>query len=60
MVELEGVKEQLDKHLDNFTESKGIKAHFKMDESGLLILDDVSCLTSAPLYICIYIQTGVV
>ncbi|XP_067935548.1 hypoxia up-regulated protein 1-like [Watersipora subatra] len=41
MVELEGVKEQLDKHVDNFTESKGVKAHFVMDESGLLLLDNV-------------------
>ncbi|XP_026797716.2 hypoxia up-regulated protein 1 isoform X1 [Pangasianodon hypophthalmus] len=38
-VKLSGVGESFKKHSD--AESKGIKAHFNMDESGLLILDRV-------------------
>ena len=44
---VKGVKDAFDKHLTNSMdgskrkESKGIKAHFKLDESGLLILDSV-------------------
>lgn len=41
-VALSGVGEQMEKHVDNFTESKGVKAHFRLDDSGLLHLDDVS------------------
>ena len=40
-VSLEGVKEKIEKHVDNFTESKGVKAHFRLDESGILNLDGV-------------------
>lgn len=39
-VKLLGVGESFKKHLDY--ESKGIKAHFNMDESGVLSLDRVS------------------
>lgn len=39
-VKLRGVGESFKKHLDY--ESKGIKAHFNMDESGVLSLDRVS------------------
>ncbi|KAF5895120.1 hypoxia up-regulated protein 1 [Clarias magur] len=38
-VKLSGVGESFKKHTD--AESKGIKAHFNMDESGLLLLDRV-------------------
>ncbi|XP_060751773.1 hypoxia up-regulated protein 1 isoform X1 [Tachysurus vachellii] len=38
-VKLSGVGDSFKKHTD--AESKGIKAHFNMDESGLLILDRV-------------------
>ncbi|KAK1153467.1 hypoxia up-regulated protein 1-like [Acipenser oxyrinchus oxyrinchus] len=38
-VQLSGVGSSFKKHVD--TESKGIKAHFNMDESGLLSLDRV-------------------
>lgn len=37
---LKGVGDSFKKHLDY--ESKGIKAHFNMDESGVLSLDRVS------------------
>lgn len=43
-VKLSGVGSSFQKHLD--AESKGIKAHFNMDESGVLLLDRVSILTS--------------
>lgn len=39
-VRLKGVGESFKKHSDY--ESKGIKAHFNMDESGVLSLDRVS------------------
>lgn len=39
-VKLSGVGSSFKKHSD--AESKGIKAHFNMDESGVLILDRVS------------------
>lgn len=39
-VKLSGVGSSFMKHSD--AESKGIKAHFNMDESGVLILDRVS------------------
>uniref|UniRef100_A0A671N5V1 Hypoxia up-regulated protein 1 n=1 Tax=Sinocyclocheilus anshuiensis TaxID=1608454 RepID=A0A671N5V1_9TELE len=42
MVKLSGVGSSFKKHSD--AESKGIKAHFNMDESGVLILDRVSNL----------------
>lgn len=39
-VKLTGVGGSFQKHVD--AESKGIKAHFNMDESGVLLLDRVS------------------
>uniref|UniRef100_A0A673AL54 Hypoxia up-regulated protein 1 n=1 Tax=Sphaeramia orbicularis TaxID=375764 RepID=A0A673AL54_9TELE len=42
-VKLSGVGSSFQKHSD--AESKGIKAHFNMDESGVLLLDRVSCFT---------------
>ena len=42
-VSLKGVGDAMDKHSDK--EHKGIKAHFRMDESGILHLDDVSIHT---------------
>lgn len=39
-VKLSGVGSSFLKHVD--AESKGIKAHFNMDESGVLLLDRVS------------------
>lgn len=39
-VKLSGVGNSFQKHAD--AESKGIKAHFNMDESGVLLLDRVS------------------
>uniref|UniRef100_A0A7N6BS34 Hypoxia up-regulated protein 1 n=1 Tax=Anabas testudineus TaxID=64144 RepID=A0A7N6BS34_ANATE len=41
-VRLSGVGSSFQKHAD--AESKGIKAHFNMDESGVLLLDRVSSL----------------
>ena len=38
-VSLKGVADAFDKHSDK--EHKGIKAHFRMDESGILHIDDV-------------------
>lgn len=38
---LSGVAEAFSKHKDS-GESKGVKAHFRLDESGLLNLDQVS------------------
>uniref|UniRef100_A0A3P9DAZ9 Hypoxia up-regulated protein 1 n=1 Tax=Maylandia zebra TaxID=106582 RepID=A0A3P9DAZ9_9CICH len=40
-VKLSGVGSSFQKHAD--AESKGIKAHFNMDESGVLLLDRVTC-----------------
>ena len=37
---MSGVNDALSSHQDG--EAKGIKAHFRMDESGLLMLDYVS------------------
>uniref|UniRef100_A0A8C4DUJ4 Hypoxia up-regulated protein 1 n=1 Tax=Dicentrarchus labrax TaxID=13489 RepID=A0A8C4DUJ4_DICLA len=42
-VKLSGVGSSFQKHTD--AESKGIKAHFNMDESGVLLLDRVTCFT---------------
>lgn len=39
-VRLSGVKEAFAEHAG--AESKGIKVHFRMDESGLLTLDNVN------------------
>uniref|UniRef100_A0A8C7KSV8 Hypoxia up-regulated protein 1 n=1 Tax=Oncorhynchus kisutch TaxID=8019 RepID=A0A8C7KSV8_ONCKI len=41
-VQLSGVSSSFQKHMD--AESKGIKAHFNMDESGMLLLDRVSTI----------------
>uniref|UniRef100_A0A8C7KJC2 Hypoxia up-regulated protein 1 n=1 Tax=Oncorhynchus kisutch TaxID=8019 RepID=A0A8C7KJC2_ONCKI len=44
-VQLSGVSSSFQKHMD--AESKGIKAHFNMDESGMLLLDrSLPCLNS--------------
>jgi len=44
-VELSGVKEAHDKYSkQNDTESKGVKAHFRMDESGILNLESVEAV----------------
>lgn len=42
-VKLSGVGHSFQKHAD--AESKGIKAHFNMDESGVLLLDRVRSST---------------
>ena len=39
-ISLKGVAEAYSKNSEG-TESKGVKAHFKMDESGILFLDNV-------------------
>ena len=42
-VQLDGVATAHEKHsTDNETEAKGVKAHFRMDESGVLNLESVS------------------
>lgn len=41
-VQLSGVGSSFQKHTG--AESKGIKAHFNMDESGMLLLDRVSTI----------------
>ncbi|CAM1311638.1 HYOU1 (predicted), partial [Pycnogonum litorale] len=38
-VKLKGVENALNKHTEEETESKGIKAHFRMDESGIIRLE---------------------
>jgi len=38
-VGLRGVEEAYGKHTSEEEEAKGIKAHFRMDESGILSLD---------------------
>lgn len=40
-ISLSGVATALEKHTDDQSEYKGVKAHFKMDESGILTLDQV-------------------
>ncbi|KAG1687704.1 Hypoxia up-regulated protein 1 [Nymphon striatum] len=40
-IKIKGVKNVLSKHNEEDTESKGIKAHFRMDESGILHLDKI-------------------
>ena len=45
-VYLVGVGEALSTH--SAAEAKGIKAHFRMDESGLLLLDNVESLFEYP------------
>lgn len=40
-VDLKGVDEAHKKHLGTNIESKGIKAHFNLDESGILSLSNV-------------------
>uniref|UniRef100_A0A4W6DFY5 Hypoxia up-regulated protein 1 n=1 Tax=Lates calcarifer TaxID=8187 RepID=A0A4W6DFY5_LATCA len=52
-VKLSGVGSSFQKHTN--AESKGIKAHFNMDESGVLLLDRVS--STFPLYIWLIITT---
>lgn len=41
-VALKGVEDAYSKHTDDKSEAKGIKAHFRMDESGILSLENVS------------------
>lgn len=45
-VYLDGVSDALSTH--SAAEAKGIKAHFRMDESGLLLLDYVESLFEYP------------
>uniref|UniRef100_A0A646QJH2 Hypoxia up-regulated protein 1 n=1 Tax=Hemiscolopendra marginata TaxID=943146 RepID=A0A646QJH2_9MYRI len=40
-VHLSGIQDALTKHSNDGSEPKGIKAHFRMDESGILSLDQV-------------------
>lgn len=42
---LSGVSEALDKHIKEGAESKGIKAHFAMDDSGILNLVNVELIS---------------
>ncbi|PBC29585.1 Hypoxia up-regulated protein [Apis cerana cerana] len=44
-ITLSGITEALDKHLKDGAESKGIKAHFAMDESGILNLVNVELVS---------------
>lgn len=48
-VELTGVVEAINKHQGNNVESKGIKAHFAMDESGILNLANVELVVEKTL-----------
>ena len=43
-VTLNGVEDAYNKHAKDGSESKGVKAHFKMDDSGILTLDKVEAL----------------
>ena len=40
-ISLKGVESAISKNMDEKTEYKGVKAHFKMDENGILNLDEV-------------------
>lgn len=51
-VRLKGVGDSFKKHSD--FESKGIKAHFNMDESGVLSLDRVSTTPLGCLSACVF------
>lgn len=51
-VKLKGVGDSFKKHSDY--ESKGIKAHFNMDESGVLSLDRVSTTLLGCLSACVF------
>ncbi|XP_043264289.1 hypoxia up-regulated protein 1 isoform X1 [Colletes gigas] len=44
-ITLTGVTEALDKHIKDGAENKGIKAHFAMDESGILNLANVELVS---------------
>ncbi|XP_015428864.1 PREDICTED: hypoxia up-regulated protein 1 [Dufourea novaeangliae] len=44
-ITLSGITEALDKHVKEGAESKGIKAHFAMDESGILNLVNVELVS---------------
>ncbi|XP_060818511.1 hypoxia up-regulated protein 1 isoform X2 [Bombus pascuorum] len=44
-ITLSGINEALDKHAKDGAESKGIKAHFAMDESGILNLVNVELVS---------------
>lgn len=44
-ITLSGINEALDKHSKDGAESKGIKAHFAMDESGILNLVNVELVS---------------
>ncbi len=43
-VDLRGVSDALREHSKDGTEFKGIKAHFRMDDSGILYLDSVGAV----------------
>lgn len=45
-VSLKGVESAISKHMDEKTEYKGVKAHFKMDENGILNLEEVCIVIS--------------
>ena len=53
-VSLKGVGDAFDKHSDK--EHKGIKAHFRMDESGMPHFDDVSRHTYVPYCECLAVR----
>lgn len=44
-ITLSGITEALDKHAKEGAESKGIKAHFAMDDSGILNLVNVELVS---------------
>lgn len=44
-ISLSGVKEALEKHAKEGGESKGVKAHFNMDDSGILNLLNVELVS---------------
>lgn len=43
-ITLSGVEAAIEKHMAENTEYKGVKAHFRVDESGILNLEEVSRL----------------
>lgn len=53
-VSLQGVDTALSKHKQEEAEYKGVKAHFRMDESGILRLDKVSCRLSLATHVTIF------
>ena len=45
---LSGVESAFQAHVTDNAEAKGVKAHFRMDESGILLVDKVEAIFERP------------